>query len=60
MLLTKSKMNRPSYKFSNYFSLKMDSQISYSFSALSQNLKVPNERRFKPEYDDDIDTRAIY
>ena len=36
MLLTKSKINRPGYKFSKYFrQKKTGSQISYSFSSSS-------------------------
>ena len=41
ILLTKSKVNRPRYKFSN-FSLKTGSLIEYSFLSSSLNLKVPN------------------
>ena len=34
-LLTKSKINRPSYKFSKYILVKNGDQISYSFSSSS-------------------------
>ena len=51
ILLTKSEIRRPVYKFSLK---KTGSQISYSFSpsSQSQNRKVPNKGKFYPLPDD--------